>query len=430
MSAAPPLVATTINPFGDLAHQARCFGAWRALGLTPVTLNTAKEASSLVATGFDEADILLVAGEDTGKALHGKAIPRVLPALARLAEEAPDRPVLLANADIYPAARNTEILRLWFDEAPAMGLTREDCPLLEAHTILDRRPYRNGLDVFTFRPGIVAEVVTALSAHPVSARMCFGIPGWDFLLGAVISSPAIGGRIMDGVVLIHEIHRQTYDDVSEFAHYVPAMAALGAAEEGDSAAAAAYAFYRRIRDACAASEDQAALVQAMFYAPPQPAAPPGDAACRIVLDLAERFPFVRWNYDFDALTALAERQIATRAPFERTRRVLRTESGAGHGVTEELLATLFQLRCRGPFRGRVLEPGAPPPDGLAESLYESAHDSAVRAERLAALFGDLLVERGEFSPVLYDYLALASPNATNRAILVDIAALATGNGDL
>lgn len=420
---AAPRVATTINPFGDVAHQARCFAAWRALGFAPLTFNTEKEASSLVATGlFAASDVLVLAEEDTGKALHGKAIPRVLPALERLVEDAPERPVILANADIYPALRDDTIMRLWLAEAPALALTREDCALIEAHSILDSQPYRNGLDVFVFRPGVLAEVVGALARYPVSQRMCFGIPGWDFLLGAIVRSPAIGGQIMDSAVLLHEIHRQTYDDVAEFAHYVPAMAALGeTGAAGDSAADAAYAFHQRIVAECAAGDTRAALVRAMFYAPPRPPAVPGTAARRIALDLAERIAFIGWNYDFDALTALAQRQIATAAPFERTRRFFRTGAGPEHAFAEELAATLFQLSCRAPVAATVRARDAAPPEGLATILDNTAEDSPLRTERLAILFGELLVERGEFSLLLHDYLALACPNAASRTLLRDIA---------
>jgi len=423
---ASPVVATTINPFGDIVHQRRCFLAWRALGCEPRTVNSAKEASYLVATGFDADEILIAEEAETGLALFGKGIPRVLPALARLAALTPDRPAILVNADIYPAVRHAEALRFWLAEAPALGLTREDCTLLEAHTLLDNQPYRNGLDAFVFRPGVLAEVVRMLGEHAVSERMCFGIPGWDFLLGAVVRAPAIGGRLMDSTVLLHETHRQTYDGVGEFAHYIPAMTALGEVS-GTTAETAAYEFFQTIVADCAASARQTAFVRAIAYARPQPALPPGDEARRVALMVHDIAPFVRWNTDFAAMTALAERQ--RRHPvFERTRHFFKTPAGPEHGFVEELLATLFQLACRrDDLAIRLLGADAPPPKGLAEIRRRTARDTVARQAAMAVLFGDLLIEKGLFSPLLYDYLALSAGSDPARAILRAIHALASGD---
>lgn len=423
-----PVVATTVNPFGDVAHQRRCFEAWRKLGCTPLTANTAQEGSSLVATGFDAADILSIAPEDTGLALFGKGIPRVRPVLSRLAEAYPDRPVILVNADIFPAVRHREVLRFWFAEAPALALTREDCALLEAHTLLDGRPYRNGLDAFLFRPGILKEALEILAAHAVSERMCFGIPGWDFFLGALVRSPAIGGRIMDGTVLLHETHRQTYANVDEFAHYIPAMEALGE-RAGADAAEAAYAFHQRILADCAASARQSAFVRAISYARPAPPAPPGPEALQIAAETAALAPFVRWNYDFAAMAALAER-VRAGAPFERVRHFFRTPSGPEHGFVEALLAARFALACRDPAVPlEDLSPDAPPPKGLAAHLRETARDKLAQRERMAILFGELLVEEHRFSPLLFDYLALSCASDPARTILADTLALARPEKD-
>lgn len=418
-----PVVATSVNPFGDIAHQRRCFLAWRALGFSPHTFNSAEEASSLVATGFEEADILLVAEADTGLALFGKTVPRVLPTLGRLAALYGDRPVILVNADIYPAARHGDVMRFWLAEAPAVGLTREDCTLLEAHTLLDSRPYRNGLDAFVFRPGTLAAVIAALKAHPVSQRMCFGVPGWDFLLGAVVRAPAIGGRLMDSAVLLHEEHRQTYANVDEFAHYIPAMAALGETD-ADNAADAAYAFHRTIVADCAAAAGRAAFVRAISYAPPPARA--DDAARRTAHAFAALAPFVRWNYDFQAMAALAARQARPGASLERTRAFFKTAAGPEHGFTEELGATLFHLMCaREPRPVHVL--GAderPAPLGaLGPLLKETATHPPLRRERLAAFFGGLLVEHGLFSPALFDTLALSCGADDARTFLSEIHAL-------
>lgn len=412
-----PLVATTVNPFGDVAHQRRCFLAWRALGCEPVTLNAADEASSLVATGFAADEIITVAEEETGLALFGKGMPRVLPALERLVAENAARTVILVNADIYPAARHGEVVRFWRAEGPAVGLTREDCTLFEAHTLLDSRPYRNGLDAFLFRPGVLGKVIEALAGYEVSGRMCFGIPGWDFLMGAVVRSPAIGGRLMDGAVLLHEEHRQSYANVDEFAHYIPAMTALGETA-ADDAAGAAYDFHRRIVADCAAAESRAAFVRAISYAPVPVHA--DDRALAIAHAVASRVPFARWNYDFQAMAALAERQGRPGAAPERTRVFFRTAAGSEHGFAEELLAILFHLTCAAeaaPVRELAEGEDAEPLAALPDILRETATSPAARRMRLAAFFGELLLAHRLFSPALWDYLALSCGSDDDRTLL-------------
>ena len=60
-------------------------------------------------------------------------------------------------------------------------------------------------------------------------------------------------------------------------------------------------------------------------------------------------------------------------------------------------------------------------DGRCKLYAREREDGPLRTERLAILFGELLVERGEFSLLLHDYLALACPNAASRTMLRDIA---------
>lgn len=434
-----PLLVTSINPFAKLAHQLRCLEAWAALGFEVRTANVAGEAERLVAAGLAPSAILKLDDAGTGAALYGKPLPRIAPLLARLGAEDPDRAVLLVNSDIYPAMRSAEAVRFWAAQAPAMALTREECATLESHRFAVSAPYRNGLDAFLFSPWALKATNMMLAEIPVAARMAFGIPGWDFLLGAVVRSPFVGGRILDSGVLLHETHSTTYANVDAFAPYLPAMHDLKAATTY-TATEAAYEFHRIIVAECAAARSLSRLAKAQFYGAPKPAAPSG-AARSIALRLCELAPFVGWNYDFAALVALADRQIragqgklsadnsnGAGAGFETVQNFFRT-GPLGHRFAEDLLAALCHLACRAD--------GAPPARTypvhthhalkLETAISTTRDNPDARRAALAALFVTELAEEGVFNAALYEVLALSCQNDGERAIL---GALSDLSGDV
>lgn len=428
--APPPVVVTSINPFGRLGLQKRCLEAWAALGFAVRTANNAAEAERLVAAGLSAEAILPVREGDTGAAIHGKPIPRIAPLLKRMEAEFPGRAVVLVNSDIYPATREGEVLRLWLAQAPAVALTREDCDLLENHGFSGHAPYRNGLDAFAFRPEGLAALNRELKRFPVAWRMCFGIPGWDFLIGAIVRSAAVGGRIFDGALLLHETHPATYADVSEFVHYIPAMTALGATK-GTTAESAAYEFYQTILAECRGAQEQAAAVRAMYYRRVPPPGPASERARLVCLGLAGLAPFVRWNYDFSAMRILADRQLAdgeggpageADGGLERVRRFFASGSGLAHAFAEELLAALFLLL----LENRQAPPAAAHADPaghartLEAALRRAGIDPARRRLALARVFADGLVLENVFNPRLYNVLALSCGNDHERAILARI----------
>ena len=424
-----PLLVTSLNPFAKLSHQLRCLKTWAALGFEVKTANTEAEAGRLVAAGLASSAILALEEADTGAALYGKPVPRIAPLLSRLGAEYPDRAVLLVNSDIYPAMRSAEAVRFLAAQAPALALTREECATLESHRFAANAPYRNGLDAFLFSPRALKATNLMLSVIPVSARMAFGIPGWDFLLGAVVRSPFVGGRLMDGGVLLHETHGTTYANVDAFAPYLPAMHDLDAATTY-TATEAAYEFHRIIVAECAAATSLSRLVKAQFYRAPKAAAP-SDAARSIALRLCELAPFVGWNTDFSALVALADREIraggqrglsadnrnGADASFETVRNFFRT-GPLGHRLAEDLLAALFTLACR----ERVAPVRIYPAEThhalkLETAIATTRDDPDARRAALASLFVTDLVEDGVFNATLLEILALSCQNDGERAIL-------------
>ncbi|WMS45355.1 hypothetical protein RDV64_23675 (plasmid) [Acuticoccus sp. MNP-M23] len=422
-----PLLVTSLNPFARLAHQLRCLEAWAALGLEVRTANTGAEAERLVAAGVSRAAIIELDEADTGAALYGKPVPRIAPLLRRLGED-PERAVLLVNSDIYPAMRSAEAVRFWAAQAPALALTREECATLESHRFAANTPYRNGLDAFLFSPRALKATNMMLAEMPVSAQMAFGIPGWDFLLGAVVRSPFVGGRLMDSGVLLHEIHETTYANVDAFAPYLPAMHDLDAATTY-TATQAAREFHRIIVAECAAATSLSRLAKAQFYRAPKPAAP-SDAARSIALRLCELAPFVGWNYDFAALVALADRRIRSGqqelsadnragagADFGAVQNFFRT-GPLGHRLAEDLLAALCHLACRertAPVRTYPAQTHHALK--LETAISTTRDDPDARRAALAALFVADLVEEGVFNAALYKVLALSCQNDGERAIL-------------
>ena len=420
-----PVVLTSINPFARLDHQLRCLRAWQALGFEALSFNHPEEILRLAEAGVPEAALVPATEEDTGLALFGKPVPRVAAMLARVAQLRPARPVILVNSDIYPAACGPGFTGVWFDCAPALALTREEVACLECSTETGRTPYRGGLDAFALEVPALARINAELAARPVAARMCFGIPGWDYLMGALIVSPRIGGTILDSGLLLHETHRTTYADVEEFAHYLEDIAALVDLRHTNATEGAA-AFAALISARCDAATGHTALVRAMHFervVPSRPPTPEAVAAARWLMGLS---PELRWNHNLLILATLADRirhdpafdLFSTLAFFADCR------PGNALQMTDLLAATLLHLRVR---------PGAAPSDSYPPGnlharaieviLNATADDPPRRHLELARLFCEELVSYAIFNPRLYNYLALGCGNDDERRLLHGIAVL-------
>lgn len=419
-AAAPaPVVVTSINPFAKLSPQLACWRAWRALGFTALSANVADEAQRLVAAGFPGEAVLPVADEASGRALFGKPLPRIKPLLAQLAETYPDRPILLANADIFPAARDAAFLSLYLGQGPIVALVREDTPTLASASAARRDPYRGGLDAFVMTAGALAKVNAALDGIEVAERMAFGIPGWDYLLGALALS--LGGVIMDSGLLLHERHETTYANVDEFLHYVPAMQALNAAT-GPSAAEAAFQFYHRIDHECRMTAAAARLTRLKYYCQPLAQTTPEARAAAARVFAAD--PVLAATANFAAIAALADDLIAADRPdMERAFNVLATPGLVHGGAREALWATLLALACR---VGRDPPPRRPQSGDRrhiqAVAALAQRPDAGEAAERLATvrLYAVERIEHGIANASLEEYLILTAENDDERALLTHI----------
>jgi hypothetical protein len=418
-----PVIATSLNPFRRLNYQLRCFNAWRELGFDTWSVNSQTEAEILREHGVLESRQFIAKPSETGMSIFGKPLPKIRSLCVRLQDVFPDRPVMVVNSDIYPAMRHAGFVESLLRVAPAVAMTREETPMVEACSFADRSPYLGGLDGFLFSPDALREINHILGRWDVSERMCFGIPGWDYLVGAVLRQPAIGGIFVNSGVLLHEQHPTTYSNVDEFSHYIPAMTEL-CSVRSDDPAAAARAFCDIIFEETNANASITARVRAIHFQPVAAAAPVSERAREIAMRLRSLAPWVRWNYDILSLSILVQRTLDVGInDLDRSRNYFRAGPSLYQQFGECLLAILLHLECDS---GRQ-------PDVTTDYPLNSLHDKAVemistntltnpdlRRLEIAKLFGSELIEHRILNLRLYDFLALACLNEDERCILAEI----------
>lgn len=220
-----PLVLTSINPFGRGALQLRCFLKWLELGFDAYTCNHGVEMEALLELGVPKDRIIQLGDHETGKDLFKKPVPRIRAVLAR-AEAMFDKDLLLVNSDLYPAVQDTSFLTVWRKTGDVLALTRAEVMSLDHAVERVCRPYRGGLDAFLMPRVTLKKLLEDLQLFPVSNRMCFGIVGWDYFVGALLER-RLKGTFVDSRILLHEMHQPTYSDVNEFTHYLASVQALG-----------------------------------------------------------------------------------------------------------------------------------------------------------------------------------------------------------
>lgn len=417
-----PVVVTSLNPFGRLDQQLRCFAAWKALGFETLTFNVPDEMERLRDAGVAEADMLPATLPETGQALFGKPVPRVPALLARLAQRHSGRPVVLTNSDIFPAATGPGFVWQWLDSAPALALTREETLFMADYTATSVTPYRGGLDAFVLRPEALQRILQVLAGLPVAQRMCFGIPGWDFLLGAIIRHPDLGGAIHDSGLLLHVSHPTTYSDVSEFAHYLPAMQALTGIA-ASTAADAAHLFHCRIVADCQAGFGLRRMVKAAFFRLPLSDRPVSPGALRLARRFLALAPPLRWSLNLAVLARMIDTLRDTPQPEFSTLAAIFTPEGAPVQLPHLLAACVLCLMCR---EDSATTPHYPAGNlhapALALALQKTACDPEARRIEIARLFCTELASYRIFNARLFNWLALSCGNDDERALLRHIRA--------
>lgn len=230
------IVITTINPKGCKEHQSRCLKAWKDLGLRVVSFNSSKESGAVSGLYGSVAEVVELVDEATALSIHGKPAPRIRPVLQLALDQLKPEYVFLTNSDIYPSFRKAPLGI--FCEYPAYAFTRKEVISIASGERC-RKMYRGGLDIFAFNATALAAICGFMEEESCADQMAFGVPGWDYFMGATVSRPEIGGIIADGTRFWHKAHRTTYSQIDQFSVFVPYLVKLGFVRSRECAPAAA-----------------------------------------------------------------------------------------------------------------------------------------------------------------------------------------------
>lgn len=419
-----PLVATSINPKGRGEHQKACFDAWRARGYEILTYNPAHEADELLAQGFDPSTIVRLGLEKTGHGMHKIPSPRILAVLDDVVARGVQS-VLLVNSDIYPAIRPSS--SPFAALGPCAAVTRNEVASLAIAPGAASNPYRGGLDAFYFTAASLEKLLVQLRSEPVSERMAFGIPGWDYYLGGHVLSPRLGGRILDADFLLHVSHAATYGNITEFDHYLDALRALGhvTATEANGAARQFAALISRQCEENHVLARRIALcsIDHAMVGPVAPSTGPdfGVEIATFQADNEEVAP----SHRFDAVALTAAAHTGAR-PFPVMRAAMRKRASTATRFLAELHALRAVLLLPA-SRARLRRPTGRYPSG---NLHGKAIEGIVAIKQpeafriaLLELFGDELVLHGILNVQVLKCIILCCTNDEERGLLSEICGL-------
>lgn len=255
------LVATTVNPFGDIENQTNCFNSWKRAGYSIRTFNAKKEADVLLTQGFSERDIVILSDCDTTYEKNKKHVPRVQPIIQKLSETGKD--IIITNSDIF-ALHATPLIGVLKSFAPSFGMTRREVLSTSTIDLRDNEYYRGGLDLFFLSAQSAKQLTSELKQCEAANQMAFGIPGWDFLIGALIES-RLNGKISDGPIVAHKYHKNTYSGLGNFGPYARDIAKILSLEKSDpNWVAAEYA--HRIGENCKINVKISSFLKNFFHA--------------------------------------------------------------------------------------------------------------------------------------------------------------------
>lgn len=392
-----------------------------------VTCNTTGEADRLIKAGFSESDIRHVREVQSGLQLFDKPVPLIFPLLLALQQERQYDIFILTNADIYPAIRSSSIVHYWVAQAPALALTREETHDLSAHTFDTESPYRGGLDTFVLNRSALAKVNNLLGDTSSAMRMAFGAPGWDYLMGACISSSDVGGKILDSHVLLHESHQPTYGNMDEFCHYVTDLKRMGVVT-GTEPAVAADEFASLIAQQCRSQRKTSRRARLLYYKAPRgcrSVAANSQAFERCWRRLMELAPLVEGRYRKRGVISLFDRMATdSSASMDTALSFLLNSKSAFFQFNQALFAILLVLMARQsrvePDFRRTYPKGSQHGAALRNILNRHDEDDPLRRLWIARLFGSELVDHGIFNPRLYQYLILASDNDCELRLIQEI----------
>lgn len=415
-----PVVLTSINPFGRTEVQLSCFKRWCELGYEVFSCNSVSEIDLVVALGVDPSQVIRLSEAETGLALHGKAVPKIISVLEKAASLF-DRDVLLVNSDLFPDTEDSGFAEAWQASGVAMALVREDQLSRSVNVSGLSKPYTNGLDAFLLPRDRLASLLKKLKLFEVSERMCFGMVGWDFLMGALILRN--GGSIRESGVLVHEYHKPTYSEISEFEHYNNAMHILGISEGTDFLETAAN-FAQIIENNCAASRGTFQVTRAKSKTAIDGLS---TGAQQAYLLIKSSIPTLVLSLGCDNVIGLAKivdnrRDLSLSEIFSNL-----NQAEVKLGFSLRLLVFIFRIKSD---VGTVLRFSPQYPDGSkhAEALRHlrkiHSKDLDLLRNSVAELFLLELYEYRIFNYRIFNFLALTCENDSERALLRMIGDLA------
>lgn len=261
---ASTLVVTSLNPATKLNLQLNCFNKWQEIGYDIRSYNSRQEHELLLNSGIDVKRLQQIEEDQTALQLFDKQVPRILPVLESALRTDYDF-YILTNSDIYPA-HGSVVSSHFADFSESIAFTRGECPDLSINSFTPQEYYRGGLDVFWFTRQRLQSVLVMLEQAPVSERMAFGVPGWDFFLAHLICKD-LDSPIIDGSIFLHQSHKNTYSNFDEFEFYSSEMKKSGHYSSEDFVALA-HEFHLFIEQQCIANEKLAKTLEQTFYREP------------------------------------------------------------------------------------------------------------------------------------------------------------------
>ena len=247
-------IATSINPFSKVEYQIFCTNRWSEIGYMPVCFQTQKEAEILISAGLDADFIQIIEDEETGADMYRIPSPRIRAVTNRLMRFDDLEAVILTNSDIYPNIRKPFdfMAMTGFDSA---AMTRREIPIAELADNRDGEQYYGGLDIFYLSRAAVFEVNKHFDRDGASNWMAYGIPGWDYYLGALVVA-RLNGVILSGEDFLHVSHTPTYSNVNELRHYINSIVSMNVLPElpDHSPQYVGMAFEHMIRTECKKNE--------------------------------------------------------------------------------------------------------------------------------------------------------------------------------
>ncbi|GGW82384.1 hypothetical protein [Alteromonas halophila] len=404
----PTLVITTVNPFGDIEHQAECFNSWKSAGYNVVSYNSQSEAERLLEYGFTEGDVKIIDDSETTFKQNNKYLPKIHPIIQSLMGT--DNNVIITNSDIY-ALHCIPMGGILSSLAPSLAMTRRELLSLNMLDMRDNIFYRGGLDLFYFSSGELKKLNSALKQCEAKDDMAFGVPGWDYLVGAILLSK-LQGKIVDGAVIGHQYHKNTYSGLSDFTPYGRDIKRLLNLASADPYWVAE-AFSKIIAESSTVNAKERCSLQRFFH------------YNGVNREQRKKYAYEKELQDIDGIINNVE-SVKLYSIFEKV------ESEKDWGVANQFINACFiktslfkakifalwnYIEC---VHGGEIKPTTEYPEGNLHAVMIENCLSVPEIKRAIAVFdvfSSELINHNIFNRRLFDYLVLSSNDKTNLKIL-------------